>query len=161
MALPGYLRIVATTQGLIRGSVTQKGREEKILVLSSSHEIVSPRNPLNGRPTGKRMHKPFIIRKEVDRSSPLLYQILCTNENIAEWQLQLYRPDRTGIERNHYTVKLTNATISAIQFRKPDIRKSDPRLVEFEEVWFTYQKIEWIWVEGNITADDDWEVARQ
>ena len=161
MALPAYLKIVATTQGLVRGSVTQKGREDKILVLSSSHEIVSPRNPLSGRPTGKRMHKPFIIRKEVDRSSPILFQILCTNENIAEWVLQLYRPDRTGIERQHYTISLTNATISAIQFRKPDIRKSDPRLVEFEEVWFTYQKIEWLWVEGNITADDDWEVARQ
>ena len=161
MALPAYLRIVATTQGLVRGSVTQKGREDRILVLSSSHEIVSPRNPLNGRPTGKRMHKPFIIRKEVDRSSPILFQILCTNENIADWQLQFWRPDRTGVERQHYTVNLTNATISGIQFRKPHIRRSDPKLVEFEEVWFTYQKIEWIWTEGNISADDDWEVARQ
>lgn len=161
MALPAYLRIVATTQGLVRGSVTQKGREDRILVLSSSHEIVSPRNPLNGRPTGKRMHKPFIIRKEVDRSSPILFQILCTNENIADWQLQFWRPDPRGVERQHYTVNLTNATISAIQFRKPHVLRSDPKLVEFEEVWFTYQKIEWIWMEGNISADDDWEVARQ
>ena len=26
-----------------------------------------------------------------------------------------------------------------------------------EEVAFTYQKIEWIWKDGNVMAMDDWE----
>ncbi len=33
------------------------------------NEIVSPRDPASGLPTGKRMHKPFIITKEMDVSS--------------------------------------------------------------------------------------------
>jgi hypothetical protein len=34
--------------------------------------IVSPRDAASGLPTGKRMHKPFVITKEYDKSSPLL-----------------------------------------------------------------------------------------
>ena len=36
----------------------------------------------------------------------------------------------------------------------------DPAQQKFdlqEEVAFTYQKIEWIWTDGNETAMDDWE----
>lgn len=34
--------------------------------------IVSPRDAASGLPTGKRQHKPFVITKEYDKSSPLL-----------------------------------------------------------------------------------------
>jgi type VI secretion system secreted protein Hcp len=30
------------------------------------------------------------------------------------------------------------------------------KYAEYEEVSFTYQKIQWIWTEGGITAQDDW-----
>jgi len=45
MALAAYLSIVAERQGQIRGSVLQKGREGKILVIATHHEIVAPRDP--------------------------------------------------------------------------------------------------------------------
>ena len=38
--------------------------------VSFEQEIVSPRDAASGLPTGKRMHKPFVITKELDRSSP-------------------------------------------------------------------------------------------
>jgi len=34
---------------------------------------------------GQRMHKPLVITKELDKSSPLLYNALVTNEAITEW----------------------------------------------------------------------------
>jgi hypothetical protein len=34
--------------------------------------IVSPRDAASGLPTGKRQHKPIVITKELDKSSPLL-----------------------------------------------------------------------------------------
>lgn len=34
--------------------------------------IVSPRDAASGLPTGKRQHKPFVITKELDKSSPVL-----------------------------------------------------------------------------------------
>jgi hypothetical protein len=32
--------------------------------------LASPRDPASGLPTGKRMHKPFVITKYIDKSSP-------------------------------------------------------------------------------------------
>ena len=39
-------------------------------VINFEQEVVSPRDAASGLPTGKRMHKPFVITKELDRSSP-------------------------------------------------------------------------------------------
>jgi type VI secretion system secreted protein Hcp len=157
MALNAYLRMRGQKSGEIKGSVTQKGRENKIMVIASEHSIVSPRDPASGLPTGKRMHKPFVITKQVDQSSPLLYNLMATNENIVDWELQFWRPSPTGIEEQYYTVKLTNANISSINFHQ--LNTQDPSLIKFaehEEVAFTYQRIQWIWTSGGITSQDDW-----
>jgi type VI secretion system secreted protein Hcp len=163
MALNAYLKLKGTKSGAITGSVTQKGREGKIMVIAVSHEIVSPRDPASGLPTGKRMHKPLVITKELDKSSPLLYQMLTTNENISEFELQFWTPQikataGTGMEVQHYTIKLTNANIANISFRMQNNKHPDlMKYAEFEEIAFTYQKIDWTWNEGGIMATDDWE----
>ena len=164
MALNAYLKIKGQKQGEIKGSVTQKGREGKIMVIAVNHEILSPRDAASGLPTGKRMHKPFVITKELDKSSPLLYNALVNNENITEWELQFWTPQMTGAiggtgtERQHYTVKLTNANIASIDFRMLNNKNPDlVRYTEYEEIAFTYQKMTWTWVDGGIMAQDDWE----
>lgn len=160
MALNAYLKLKGQKQGEIKGSVKQKGREKKIEVISASHEISSPRDASTGLGSGKRVHKPFIITKEIDQSSPLLYQALITNELITEFELQFWTtqvPGRLGIgnERQHYTVKLTNAVISDIKFTMPNNRIPElTPLLENEEISFIYEKIEWIWTEGGIIATD-------
>jgi type VI secretion system secreted protein Hcp len=116
MALNAYLSIVAQKQGPIRGSVTQKGREGKILVIGVMHEIVCPRDPASGLPTGKRIHKPFTLLKELDRSTPQLFSVLCHNENIPSFELQFWQPSPTGVERQHYSVRITNENITSIHF---------------------------------------------
>ena len=59
MALNAYLKLKGQKSGEIKGSCPQKGRENKIMVIAVSHEIVSPRDAASGLPTGKRMHKPY------------------------------------------------------------------------------------------------------
>jgi type VI secretion system secreted protein Hcp len=163
MALSAYLKLKGQKQGEIKGSVTQKGREGKIMVIAVSHEIVSPRDPASGMPTGKRMHKPLVITKELDKSSPLLYNLLVHNENIPEWELQFWAPQikaatGTGSEVQHYTIKLQNANIASIAFRMPNNKHSElMKFAEYEEVSFTYEKIIWTWTDGGIEADDSWE----
>ena len=163
MALNAYLNLKGQKTGDIKGSVTQKGREGKIMVIAVSHEIVSPRDPASGLPTGKRMHKPFVITKELDRSSPKLYNALVNNENIPEWELEFWTPQLkaatgTGVEFQHYTVTLTNANIASLAFRMANNKHPDlMKFAEYEEIAFTYQKIEWTWNDGGITAMDDWE----
>ncbi|MBI2803451.1 MAG: type VI secretion system tube protein Hcp [Planctomycetes bacterium] len=163
MAMMAYAYLKGQKSGQIKGSITQKGREDSIGVIAVSHEIVSPRDPQSGLPTGQRMHKPFVITKELDKSSPILFNVLCTNENISEavfkfWTPQVKAATGVGGEVQHYTIKLTNANIATISFRMANIRHADlVKLTEFEEIAMTYQKIEWTWNDGGITADDDWE----
>lgn len=163
MALNAYLTLKGQKTGAINGSVTQKGRENSIMVIAVSHEIVSPRDPASGLPTGKRMHKPYVVTKELDKATPLLYNLLVNNENITEWTLKFWTPQikaatGTGNEVQHYTVKLTNANIASMAFRMANNKHPDlMKFAEYEEIAFTYQKIEWTWNDGGITAMDDWE----
>lgn len=152
-ALNAYLKLKGEKQGDIKGGVTKKGREGRIELASLSHEIVSPRDPASGLPTGKRQHKPFVITKELDKSSPLLNSMLAHNERIKTWELEVYLPNPKGVEALAYTIKLTNASIGSIRV----FTDADGNVKE--EITFTYQKIEWIWKEGAITADDDWETS--
>jgi len=162
MALNAYLSLKGQTQGDIKGSVTQKGREGKIMVIAVSHEVHSPRDLASGLPTGRRQHKPLVITKELDQSTPALYTALKNNETLTSFELQFWTPKLTvtgtGMEQQHYTVKLINAQICDIKFamlnnKNPELN----RYAEYEEISFTYQKIEWIWKSGNKTAMDDWE----
>jgi type VI secretion system secreted protein Hcp len=157
VALNAYMKLKGQKTGVVKGPVAQKGRENSILVFAAGHEIVSPRDPASGLPTGKRMHKPFTISKEVDRASPVLYSMLVNNENITELVLQFWTPSGTGAENQHYTVKLSNARIASIHFVLPNNTLPETqRLKEYEEITFTYQKIQWTWNDGGISAQDDW-----
>lgn len=159
MALNAYLQLKGKKTGDIRGSVTQKGREGKILVIASSHGITVP--VVAAAPAGRAMHKPFVITKELDKSSPLLYNLLVTNEEITDWTLQFWTPKigaatGAGTEVQHFTVKLINARITDIQFHQPNNRIPDTaKLAEYEEVSFIYDKIEWTWTDGGITTSAD------
>jgi type VI secretion system secreted protein Hcp len=158
MALNAYLFIKGEKTGEVAGSVTQKGREKSIMVIATSHEIKSPRDHASGLPTGKRQHGGFTITKEVDKSSPLLYNILVNNENIKEWKLQFWRPSPAGTEFQNYTIELENANVAGIKLVMPNNKHPElMKFAEYEEIQFTYQKITWTWMDGGITAMDDWE----
>jgi type VI secretion system secreted protein Hcp len=158
MALNAYLALVGQRTGAIKGSVTQKGREGKIMVIAVDHELSSPRDPRTGLPMGPLMHNPIRITKELDKSSPLLERVMTTNENLTTWELQFWALSPTlGTEIQHYTMRLTNANIAGIEFHMPNNKHPDlQRYTEFEEVTFTYQRIDWTWTEGGITAYADW-----
>ncbi|MCB1219403.1 MAG: type VI secretion system tube protein Hcp [Planctomycetales bacterium] len=51
---------------------------------SASGRPTGRRDAASGLPTGKRQHKPMVITKELDKSSPLLYNVLVNNENVSQ-----------------------------------------------------------------------------
>jgi len=162
VALNAYLRLVGQKSGEIKGSVTQKGREGRIMVIAASHDVASPRDPATGMATGKRQHTPFLITKELDKSTPLLHQAQAANESFREWELQFWTPQTkassgAGTEVQHFTVTLTNASIASMRTlmqnnKNPELMKYDI----WEEIAFVYEQITWTWKAGPITASDDW-----
>ena len=145
-----YLTMKGAKQGDIKGSVTEAGHEGQILVLSYTHSIVSPTDPASGLPTGKRQHKPITITKQLDKSTPLLYNSLVTNENIVSWKLWIYTSQSDGTRKLTFTIELTNGHIADFTTRGSNYGTT-------ETISFTYQKITWTWVDGGIVASDDWE----
>ncbi len=158
MALNAYLRLTGDRQGEIKGSTTLTGREDSIMVIAFEHEVTSPRDTARGRPTGKRQHHALTITKEIDCASPLLMNLLIGNENISSWELCFWQPSRSGAENQFYMIRLHDASVSAI--RQEMLNNRYPENMphrEREHVSFYYRKIEWIYVDGGITAEDDWE----
>ena len=112
MAMMAYMDFIGQKSGHIDGPCIQKGREKTIPVIAASHSVVSPRDPQSGLPTGQRIHKPFVVTAELGPDTPLLYNVLCTNENashvtIKYWTPQIKAQTGTGSEVQHYTIKLT------------------------------------------------------
>lgn len=144
-----YLSLKGSKQGAIQGSVTTAGLEGMIEVYSYTHSIISPVDAGTGQPSGKRQHKPLTITKPLDKSTPLLYQSLVTSETLSTWELDFYHTTSAGKSELYYTIELTNARISEITSRGSGYGVT-------ESVSFVYQKITWTWVDGGITAQDDW-----
>ena len=158
MAFSAYLTITGQKQGAIKGSVTIKGREGSIAVHSFSHSTELPFDTASGLPSGKRVHRPFTITKEIDQSSPLLWNALTNNESITGWQLKLWQAT-TGAnpqEIQYYTITLTNALIVSITESADD---QNPAAAPREEIAFVFQKIAWTWTAGAITGQDNWNTA--
>jgi type VI secretion system secreted protein Hcp len=159
MPFSAYLTVKGQKQGAFNGPVTQKGRENSILVHAFHNEILSDRDSASGLPTGKREHKPVTILKDVDRTSPLMWNALVTNEGLTFWELKFWKPNAAGVETEVYTVSLVNAGIASIKESMVDNEiPANANLPLREAISFTYQKIEWTWTEGGVSASDDWEL---
>jgi type VI secretion system secreted protein Hcp len=150
------VKIYMTIQGQlgnIEGSSTDPGHEGEIKVNSYSHDLVSPRDSATGQATGKRQHSPVVITKEIDKSTPLLFRAITTNENLSDVTLNFYRPNPSDNGQPYFTVKLTDVQISRASQYPPDPGHSD----DYESIAFVFHTIKWTWVDGGISAEDDWE----
>jgi len=89
----------------------------------------SPRDLATGQSSGKRMHKPITITKEVDSASPLLHQMQVSGETLPEVNLAI------GVSK----YKLSDVVISSIQSATGGAGSGK---IELETISFAYQKIE-------------------
>ncbi|MEN6309759.1 MAG: type VI secretion system tube protein TssD [Anaerohalosphaeraceae bacterium] len=146
-----HMAVRGQVQGDIQGSCTAgpKERTNTSVVVGLGHEILVPTDAASGLPTGRRQHKPLIVTKYVDKATPLLYTALVNNENLTRVELRFYRTNDKGLDELYYMIRLTNARISDNKTAGPNI----------EQISFAYQRIEWIWINGEITAMDDWEAS--
>ncbi len=100
-AKPKPLSITGTKQGLITagaftedsvGNTYQEGHEDQVMVQGFNHEVIIPRDPQSGQPTGQRVHKPVVITKVFDKASPLLLAALTTNAGFSVTSMTFRTP---------------------------------------------------------------------
>ncbi len=161
MAMPSHLSLEGTTQGKIEGSCDIQGREGTVLVYKLDHSVGIPRDTHTGLPTGKRIHGSLTITKEIDKSSPKLYQALTSGEQLKFAQIDFYRISPQGSEENYYTVKLENAIIVDLKAWFPEtLVKANEPFKHMEDVSFSYEKIIWTWQPDGIEAEDSWSAPK-
>lgn len=157
MALPFHMTIKGEHQGLIEGPCEMQGREKTILCYNIKHGVRIPIQLQSGRPTGPRLHAPLTITKAYDRSSPMLYNALVTNEKLEEVEFEFYRI-KGGNEEKFFEIKLIDARMIEIKnLMSTDFEKKSEVLDYMEEVSFVYRTIGWCYVDGGIESQDEWE----
>lgn len=144
-AMMAYLYLKGQKSGQVKGSVTQKGREDSIGVIALEQATAVS--------AGKLHVGQVILTKEVDRSSPVLRQMLDTQEPIAEATVRFWAPQKTGAEFQYYTLRLTKARIVYLKTTMDNVR--DPDLLRYamhEQLGLAYERAEWTWNDGGIMA---------
>ncbi|MFQ5773105.1 MAG: Hcp family type VI secretion system effector [Kiloniellaceae bacterium] len=166
MPTPAYMTIEGTTQGNITqgaftedsvGNIWQEGHEDEILVQAFKHNVMIPRDPQSGQPSGQRVHQPVSVTKVFDKSSPLLYNALCSGELLPNVEIKWYRTAGTGTQEHYFTIKLEDAVIVDIQGQMPNCQDpGNQSFTHLEEVSFSYRKITWNHEVAGTSGSDDW-----
>jgi type VI secretion system secreted protein Hcp len=157
-----FATITGAKSGDIRGGSTMKETEGMIECVGFKYTVKSPRDPASGLATGKHQEGEIIIAKHLDIATPLLLNVMYTNETLKSVTIRFYKKNPTGLSVLFQTIQLTNASIAEIAQNGgtflPD--KSVPAANTNEQIAFTFQKITITNMESKTSAMDDWE-ARQ
>ncbi|HUZ02118.1 MAG TPA: type VI secretion system tube protein TssD [Thermomicrobiaceae bacterium] len=134
--------IHGATQGQFPGDPGQTGNA--MLGYAFQEDTGAPIDPISGLPTGRRQHKPIVITKEWDASSPKIFQALNTNEvlevTILFGQAQTNIKGIPGVE---FKMQLSNAQVID---QKLYINAGDTD--RLEDVSLTYQKLVFSMTQG-------------
>lgn len=148
----------------IQGESTQTslGRENTIECLFFESKVVTAREAGSGMATGRRQHQPLLIRKRIDKSSPLLMKALTENQ-VIEGTFKFFRPNPTGdgTTEQFFTVEIKQGRVNSIHQHVPDtIVPASSTLPPMEEITFVYHTICWSFTQGGVTHEDKWSESR-
>jgi type VI secretion system secreted protein Hcp len=145
----------------IQGESTQTslGRENSIECLAYEFDVLTAREASSGLATGRRQYKPLVIRKRIDKSSPLLMKALTKNEEMNA-TLKFFRPNLKGdgTTEQFYTVTFEKGRVNSVKQWVPNtIAPAAANEPPMEEIGFVFHTIKWTYTEGGIEHQDTWD----
>jgi type VI secretion system secreted protein Hcp len=148
----------------IKGNSSQSslGRADSIECLYFENSVITAREAGSGIATGRRQHQPILIRKRIDKASPLIMKALCENQ-VIEGKFKFFRPNPSGdgTTQQFYTIEIKQGRVGSARKWVPDTfvpaTSTEPPL---EEVTFVYHTITWTYEDGGITHQDTWDQQR-
>ena len=147
----------------VQGESTQtsEGRENSIECTYFESEAATSREVQSGMATGRRQYKPLLIKKAIDKATPLIAKALTKNAKI-DGEFKFYRPNPAGdgTTQHFYTVKITNGRVASQKMSNEWTRPGDPHAgPPQEEVTFVFQTIMWRYEVGGIEHEDSWQTS--
>lgn len=154
-----HLYLLANGQP-IKGESTQTsmGRQDSIECLYYDEKVAAAREAGSGMTTGRRQYEPILIRKRIDKSSPLLAKALTQNQNVdATFKFFRPSPRGDGTTQQFYTVAIKHGRVASIRQVVPDtLTPASSTQPPLEEVTFVFSTISWTYTEGGVTHEDTW-----
>src|ERR1700722_16888237 len=145
--------------GAFKGGSPRKGWENTTEVHGFDYGVTAASDANRGTSSTTRQPQPVTVVAQIDKATPLYWNSLVTNEVLNSVKIDFFKPKPGGSsEENYYTVLLTNATIVSVrQFTEKDSTHTDSTdTYEQFEVKFAFQNMDVTWLDGGITASDDW-----
>ena len=144
----------------VQGESTQTslGREHSIECLSFVDSVRTAREKGSGLATGRRTFEPVVIRKRIDKSSPLIAKSLCNNE-VIEGVFKFFRPAPSGdgTTEHFFTVEIAEGRVASIRRVSPDtIDPASAMEPPTEEVSFVFHNITWSYEPTGASHHDNW-----
>lgn len=154
MAYEFYVTIEAAKQGRLAGETSVSAHEGKLAGLGFSYEVTSPRVAGSGAGTGGREHGAVTFTKEWGAASPQLFSALVTNEVIDTALFEFVRTDEAGAEYVFHTIKLTDASVTAIHQYVAAQEDAELDNAELEDVALAFRGIAIENLDGRTSASD-------
>jgi len=148
----------------VAGDATQTslGRADSIECLFYDFSVKTAREAGSGMATGRRQYDPIMIRKRVDKATPLIFKAMVENSMI-EGVFKFYRPNPIGdgTTEQFFTVKITNGRIASQHIFNPDtIVPVSSTMPTMEEISFVFHSITMTITDGGIEHEDTWNAQR-
>jgi type VI secretion system secreted protein Hcp len=154
-----YMKVEGMKSGVIKDQNAPAKFADRIELTGYSFETSSPTGSGSsgmGIATGRRARTPLTVTKNNGQSSILLFNCSVTNENLKSVIIEVYKTNNAGIEVLEQTITLSNATISYFKQSFDNTAGSGEAKGPKDEIRFSYQKINFTYVNGGVTAEDNW-----
>lgn len=141
-----------------QSSQTSLGRENSIECVVFEASVITAREKGSGMATGRRQYNPIVIRKRIDKASPLLSNALVRNE-VIEGVFKFFRPNPVGdgTTQHFFTVEIAEGRVGSQKYWVPNtIEPASTHEPPQEEVTFVFNRITWTYEDGGVTATDSW-----
>lgn len=157
MAIPVYLWLEDDGGIRIKGNVDLHGREGSIEVSELMHSIEQVTDPLTGKITAKSLHSSYSFMKEIDNSSSFLYKALSTGQTLKSAVFRFYRINYNGQEQEYFRTTLEEVKVIEIEPLMMDVKNHHwEKHNHTEYIDFSYKKITWHYLDGNVIHSDSW-----
>lgn len=153
MSTPAHLWLEDENGSPVPGSCVMPLRLGSIELKSFSHGVTIPVDPSWGKLTGTRVHRPVVIKKEFDQTTPMLYRAVCECRRMKKATIKMYRILESGIESEYFNIILENVKITTVS---PYLAPSGMSSTHLETLELRYEAITWKHTEGNIIYRDTW-----
>src|SRR5436190_12835857 len=124
---------ISGTQVQGESEQTSLGRAQSIECVYYHQAIDTPVQAGSGQVTGRRRYGPLLIRKRIDRTSPLIAKALSLN-SIVEALFKFFRTKDDGTLEQFYTTRIRQARIASFSQYVPGVLEpataSEPPLEE-------------------------------